>query len=377
MSIKFVCSCGKRLRARDEMAARRSICPRCGAPVGIPSREGPVRGAAAAPLSPAERFRTRRVVPRTATLPEELLTAEAAHGGLTPRRSPGTDAAVAVPAPVPLDPEDVQPAAPPKPKRSYFRRGQMETWWLHCLLYPLRAFFLILGLAALLTLISGTTVLLIPELLQLRARPGWQQMACAAYLLIPLAAAGYACAVFDCVLEAGVAGQAAYLAWPGRNLGPALAAGGRWFVCFLAGPALLAAVVVAFWMYCGDLLPFDWFVVGELSVVTVGYWLFVLASVSVRGDLTGLHPLRVIDLIHRLGYRSAVVAVVATALAGAHAWLALAALDGIHRDARGWLWLFAAWAGGLISGVFVFRLLGFWCHQRKDMMVESSASVGA
>ncbi|HEY7307870.1 MAG TPA: hypothetical protein VH643_00785 [Gemmataceae bacterium] len=37
MSIKFICSCGKHLRARDEMAARRSMCPRCGAPVGIPS----------------------------------------------------------------------------------------------------------------------------------------------------------------------------------------------------------------------------------------------------------------------------------------------------------------------------------------------------
>src|SRR5581483_11058359 len=60
MSIKFVCSCGKHLRARDEMAARRSVCPRCGAPVGMPSKQPTQRGAAAAPMTPAERWLSRR-----------------------------------------------------------------------------------------------------------------------------------------------------------------------------------------------------------------------------------------------------------------------------------------------------------------------------
>jgi len=60
MSIKFVCSCGKRLRARDEMAARRSMCPRCGAPVGFPSLRPTHSGTVAAPLTPQERRRLRR-----------------------------------------------------------------------------------------------------------------------------------------------------------------------------------------------------------------------------------------------------------------------------------------------------------------------------
>src|SRR5438105_5600907 len=51
MPIKFVCGCGKRLRARDEMAARRSLCPRCGAPVGIPSLQPTHRGATLGPMS--------------------------------------------------------------------------------------------------------------------------------------------------------------------------------------------------------------------------------------------------------------------------------------------------------------------------------------
>ena len=76
MSIKFICICGKRLRARDEMASRRSVCPRCGAPVGIPSRQAPVRGAPAGTLSPAEKFHTRRVVPRTESILSEFFGVE-------------------------------------------------------------------------------------------------------------------------------------------------------------------------------------------------------------------------------------------------------------------------------------------------------------
>jgi len=57
VTIKFICTCGKHLRARDEMAARRSVCPRCGSPVGIPSLKPTHRGGLARPLTPLERLR--------------------------------------------------------------------------------------------------------------------------------------------------------------------------------------------------------------------------------------------------------------------------------------------------------------------------------
>src|SRR5207245_2077250 len=56
MSIKFTCSCGKRLRARDEMAGKRTPCPRCGMPVGIPFLQGHP-GGSLAHMTPAERAR--------------------------------------------------------------------------------------------------------------------------------------------------------------------------------------------------------------------------------------------------------------------------------------------------------------------------------
>src|SRR5438132_12623830 len=60
MAIKFICGCGKHLRARDEMASRRSVCPRCGAPVGIPSLRPTNPGTALGPMTPDERRRAAR-----------------------------------------------------------------------------------------------------------------------------------------------------------------------------------------------------------------------------------------------------------------------------------------------------------------------------
>src|SRR5207245_3002365 len=59
MAIKFVCRCGKRLRAQSTMAGRRSACPRCGAPVGVPALQPTVRGATLGPMSPSERLQSR------------------------------------------------------------------------------------------------------------------------------------------------------------------------------------------------------------------------------------------------------------------------------------------------------------------------------
>src|SRR2546423_851321 len=81
MTIKFICTCGKHLRARDEMAARRSVCPRCGSPVGIPSLKPTHPGTAAAPMTPLERIRHARHraplpgPPDAATAPEPAVPA--------------------------------------------------------------------------------------------------------------------------------------------------------------------------------------------------------------------------------------------------------------------------------------------------------------
>src|SRR5262249_6467398 len=147
MSIKFVCSCGKRMRARDEMAGRRSVCPRCGNPVGIPSLQANHPSSNRLPMSPAERIarQTR----------SHLAPVDGAGGQLliVPPRSESEilDAVV--------DRRTAEfwkshPDAAVLPKGRPARRGQMGTAWYHCLLYPVRAWPLVLGLAVSLSILG-------------------------------------------------------------------------------------------------------------------------------------------------------------------------------------------------------------------------------
>src|SRR5437588_4986320 len=125
MSIKFVCSCGKRLRARDEMAARRSVCPRCGAPVGIPSLKPTHAGTAAAPLTPLERLRHARARAPLAT-----------PAPAPPAPQPESLSAA---APRPLDTRLVRLLSTRKERPPDPVGRHLEKHWPECLLYPLRA----------------------------------------------------------------------------------------------------------------------------------------------------------------------------------------------------------------------------------------------
>src|ERR1043166_8327144 len=98
MAIELLCDCGEHFLARDEMASPPSVCPRCGAPGPLPR-------------------------PALAKVPTDA-----------PQRL-GPDA---VPLVLPTE-SPQQPARRP--------RWPLETCWSECLLYPLRAWFLLLYLA--------------------------------------------------------------------------------------------------------------------------------------------------------------------------------------------------------------------------------------
>src|SRR5258708_6600101 len=116
--IKFVCGCGKHLRARDDMAARRTFCPQCGSPVGVPSLK-PHHTGAEGPLTPAERTR------------------QGAHRGEASESATATDQLI--------DEHIIRmmsgqgPASPsPRPRPTKAERN-LEEHWYECLLFPLRA----------------------------------------------------------------------------------------------------------------------------------------------------------------------------------------------------------------------------------------------
>jgi hypothetical protein len=370
MSITFVCSCGKRLRAREEMASRRSMCPRCGAPVGIPSLQSNHPGGLRGPLSPEEISRRRnRIDPEkdtnlTSVGPAAVRIRRGANRNAEEQDWRPLDGNLVCPAG--QDPT-VEPSAPGKPAARVRRRRswQLESRWYHCLAYPLRAWPVVVGLSLGLAALTAAATLLLPGFHDFHAdsAQGWLP---ALLILLPLLIVGYTAGFLDGVLLSGILGESQQVRWPGYNLQPVIVGAVRWLVCFLAGPILPATVGVWFWLSCGDPAFIDRVILGELAVVTVGLWLLTLVAVADGGRLRDASPPAVVDLFQRLGWRSAVPLVVVPALAFVHGRMGLTAVEELHRDpAAGVLLLAGVWLSALFCGTYFFRLLGLWCLRTR------------
>jgi hypothetical protein len=343
MSIKFICSCGKHLRARDDMAARRSMCPRCGAPVGVPSLQPTHAGTLAAPMTPQERRRLHR---------------EKSPDPLDPE--PAVPITTTLPPPAPSN-----IAAAPLPWRvpRVRRRLHMEEHWYQCLLYPFLNRRLLLALALPLTLLSGGFVLSIPELPrfdEIVSMPQWPYFV--PFLLVPLLFVVYTCATVECALTSALAGEGLGTYWPSRSIVAVLKSGLRWLLCFLAGPIVPLALAGYFWLYGGDLTALDWAIVVELIVLAAAYWLLAVVCSVERDRLRDANPVRVAQLVHRLRFRAVVPVLIAPVLMGAHAAVAFFALAELHQHASALLLLACCWGSGLFSIAALFRLLGVWCY---------------
>ena len=360
MTIKFICTCGKHLRARDEMAMRRSICPRCGAPVGIPSLQPTHREATLGPMTPAERMRARRNAAASGSLPHDAAAAGTAldangrpvgsplhPGGEDPLRHMLREHVVGLVLP-----------------RARVPR-QLEKHWYECLLYPLRAGGLVLGLAVALTALSGGTLLVLPEIVDLKVRLSGLLILGALFLAIPLVIVGFTCLLLDGALKTAPVGQL-HIHWLGRNLGLAIQSGASWLFCFLAGPVVPLGGSVIYWFYCGDPIFPDWLILAYLSIVGISYGLFATLAVNQSGRLLDANPVRIAELACKLGFRSIAVVVVTATLMLGHCLLAFAALQALRHDAGvGWTLLFFCWLNGMFWVAFLLRLLGVWCQRAK------------
>src|SRR5262249_51532561 len=152
MSIRFVCRCGKHLRARNEMAARRSVCPRCGSPVGIPAQGPDPFDEEDEPVVRPRRVRLRPILPHTFAESEDVPEAlpvepEAASPYLHATLLPDAD----VPVLQPLDGDDVRPRSRRIRRSRRWRAGQLEGNWLQCGSYPFRILWAVLGISSGLT----------------------------------------------------------------------------------------------------------------------------------------------------------------------------------------------------------------------------------
>lgn|GEM_PF-1473882 len=366
MSIRFICSCGKHLRARDEMAGRRSVCPQCGMPVGIPLLNPTHPGAPQGHMTPAERLRHQARLRKV----DELF-----QGGAAVQPAPSSGAAQAPPAsgqapstlseelfPRPLDPALVRlvGGARPQPWR-------LETRWYQCLLYPLRAWWLILPMAAVLSLFTAGTLLVLPEILKLHHKAQGMALLAVPYLGFVCLMLGYACSVPEGALTSGFAGEFRHIHWAGRSVWQAVRSFIVWFFCFLAGPFLFMIASLIYWIHCGDPGLLDWFILVELNIMGVSYGLLTLLSFCRRERLADVNPWQVALLIHRLDYRVLGLVFATASVVLAHGLALLAALNRFQQEAAAgsWLFIMAAWLSGLFCTTFLLRLTGIWCHRAR------------
>jgi hypothetical protein len=360
MSIQFVCMCGKHLRAREDMAGRRSMCPACGAPVGIPLLRPTHAGATLGHMSLDELLRTKRTIPSSRVVTFDDF-APPTNAGTTPvpRSHPQPARRLEITFDGPISPALVHQVI----SRAPTRRVPVKPW-AQSILYPLRLALPLLGLAIVLAGLTAAPLLLAGELHDLTTSGPVALLVCLLYLLGPLVALAYACAMLDGAFASGAAGDSRHVYWPGRDFGPVIKSGIRWLLCFVAGPVLPAGGALLYWVNCGDLEWIDWVILVDLTALAVGYWLFALLAVSERDRLLDVNPVRVAEQIERLRYRAPVAVVAAAALAFAHGLWALSALDQIHdAGASGWLLLGACWLSSLLLGTVFFRLLGVWSQR--------------
>lgn len=361
MTIKFICTCGKHLRARDEMAARRSVCPRCGSPVGIPSLKPTHRGGMARPMTPQERLRRARP-----PVPGETAA---------PQSSPAAPAT----AP-PIDTRLVRLLSSRGARSPALTGRHLEERWQECLWYPLRAWRLGFALALLLTILVASMAVLLPHLVAAVPAGGGAPplVPLVGGVLLVVLLVGLPCSFLECVLSSAVAGEVYYILWSGWPLLVLLHAGAKWLTCLLAGPVVFAAAGWWYWMNCGDPVLVDYLILTELGVVAIAYWTFVLLAVTDRGRLRDLNPVAVADLAHRLGWRALVVVLAAALLFLAHGFFLIASVAAVHTAVlRGLLMLAGGWFSGTFWSVFFCRLLGVWCHRSRLQLVVQAGPVAA
>jgi hypothetical protein len=363
MSIKFFCSCGKRLKAKDAMAARRTICPACGNPVGIPSLQPTQRGTAAAPMSPLER------ITREQQKHAQVVTATAGASALSsdPPPRPVHEPAQALgseldPAKLPLSLQTtgIRLRAPLRLKsRRRWQAWPLETRWHQSLFYPLLAFPLVLGLALLFTILSGVAVLAWPNIVELPEKePYFWWVPC---VFLPMLVIGYACGFLRCVLASALAGEAGEIRWPGFNVPLILKSSLIAAICFLEGPVILTAIAYFFWLEGGDPSLIDWAILWELLVAAVAHFTALFLAVCLRNRVRDANPVRLVELIIELGWRGRIIILGGALLLVADGLLILDAL-GTLQPSSGWLPLFGWWSAGFYLLTLFSRWLGLYCH---------------
>lgn len=326
MRITFTCLCGKRLKARESSAGKRTQCPQCGEPVGIPASSAP----AAPPSSRKEAANaavagSREVLPIPVSILPPAANETANSGepvGPTPKPyfmidddSPAPPPQVAKKRrdnkgrpqtrglPLGIHPGSVAEAAsqslaespehgvtlrtPPKWYRLISRNGGYRgPALLHELGYSLGNFPRVATLSFLLALTLSAGAAELPQAMQQSGyAPAFLVGSVVAFLVI----AAHVISFFNQSIQIAIRNHGGSI-----SLDPVLTAKASfaWIIAVLAGPVLPAVGTFLYWLRIGLAEPVDWVILAELIWLTF-FWLTAsLLSYGIDPKLKSVLPHR-------------------------------------------------------------------------------------
>jgi len=252
------------------------------------------------------------------------------------------------------------PTQPSPSEELQVRRRRVEMRWREVLLYPLSAVWLLALLAFLLTACSVFALGLVAE----PQSSDWPRHALlSAALLLAAMVLGHLAALFSGILASSVGGAVQDLARPRFRPDRALRNFGRWLACFAAGPAVAIAAGAWYLLHCGDLGAIDWFVLAELFIPAIGYWLVALLLIGTDNPLRDAEPRRVIEAIRRLGLPIVTACLLISCGVLGHVLLFAVALEQFQVEpVGGFVELGLTWFSLLYCSAAALRYLGLRVH---------------
>jgi hypothetical protein len=173
---------------------------------------------------------------------------------------------------------------------------------------------------------------------------------------------GYAILFLGHVLVSSALGDIDHPRWPEWH--PADISEGlcRWFWAALFGVMLGGIPIAYYWLHCGQIDWFDWFVFGELIMFGAGYAQMALAASLLHENIIAANPITVFSSIFRLGVaylRPCLVASITLVLSGLGVWGLFYKLPHMWMEAVA-LWVY--WILTLYGAMVTLRMMGLTYH---------------
>lgn len=336
MMIRWICACGKPLKAPEKLAGQIAPCPACGACVAVPSLTANVAVAEPALTSVANKSAEYVLAP---VVPNVWVPASSLED----------------------DPNYIRSAMR--------RRNAFEKWTK-----PLERVTFTIHLSALLAVLTAVGVAIYPHVLDAGFAwlGGW--LLAGVWSAAMAVVVGYGLHALDLLFEKSLRGEAAVINVPSRNPRPAIASFTRWSLCFAAGPIVPFFLALQYWIHCGQITLIDVLILGELTVPAVCYGM--LGLIVLTRDPTVLHPRprQVLKEMQSLGPRMLPAGLGIAAIAFVHLCVGIWSIMLLHQVwlfglIALWFWWFSTWR----CAAFALGTLGNWHHEHTPAAAQPAS----